>query len=515
MKTQKILIVDDELSVRELLSEMITYTCGYPTDCAVDGLDGLDKIQHNEYELVFTDMKMPRLNGLDFLKKVKMQKPYLPVVLITAYSNIDLAVKAMKEGASDFVTKPFKPQELKLIIDKLLSEKMFLSEIAEDCDCNMVMEKLNSNLYQKLREISTLYFASAELDEIFDNKELFEKTVDIAERLFKVKEASFGIVQDTNIEIKNAVGCEKKMLPIKGTIFEKVLRTKTYYIAPPGEINPHNGAPLNSPFFSIPFILNSKVVGVLSLSKKINDMEFGDNEILLAMALAKKAGLKMENNALYESIFSNLMNTLNSLITVIGVRDFYTKQHSERIVAYALGIAETMQCGEDIKDIIRVGGFLHDIGKIGVSDTVLLKPTRLNDDEIAQIRMHPVLGDNIIKPLGYFPKERLIIRHHHENYNGTGYPDGLAAGEIPFIARIVSIVDTYDAMTTDRPYRKALGHDVAVAELQRCAGTQFDPEIVKAFCSRPPMSKSDMKKHSDLNYLGHYIQREKVESYNQ
>ncbi len=482
MKKPEILIVDDELNVREVLNEMIHHVYGHSAECAVDGIDGINKVQHNEYDLVFTDLKMPRLNGLDFLKEVKKIKPYLPVVILTAYSTIDNAVNAMKEGASDFVTKPFKLKDLKSIIDRLLNEKSLLSEISDNGSSQMTVGRLNSKLYKRLQELNTLYFTSTELDEIYDNKELFEKIVDIAARLFKVKKVSFGIVEDTEIRIKRAIGCEEKTLPIKGRIFEKVLNNKTCHIASFGEANPYNGEPLASPFFSVPFILNGEVFGVLNLSDKADGTTFKDDDIALATAFAKKAGLRIENNALYESFYNNQVNTLKSLIIAIEARDSYTKQHSERMIGYALQIAETMGCTEEIKDAIRFGGYLHDVGKIGVRDTVLLKPGRLNDEEMAQIRMHPVIGDNIIKPLGYFPEERLIVRHHHESYDGSGYPDGLAGEEIPFIARIVSVADAYDAMTTARPYRNALSHDSAIAELQRCAGTQFAPDVVRAFC---------------------------------
>ena len=140
-----------------------------------------------------------------------------------------------------------------------------------------------------------------------------------------------------------------------------------------------------------------------------------------------------------------------------------------------------MNISPERKDAISFGGYLHDIGKIGVRDTILLKPGKLTPEEFAEIKMHPVIGDNIIKPIRFFPMEREIILHHHENYNGTGYPNGLAGDNIPLTARILAVANTYDAMTTSRPYRMALTHEAAIEELLRCSRTQFDAEIVRAF----------------------------------
>jgi HD-GYP domain-containing protein (c-di-GMP phosphodiesterase class II) len=206
-----------------------------------------------------------------------------------------------------------------------------------------------------------------------------------------------------------------------------------------------------------------------------------DDEIYVGLTFAKKAALRIENNALYEVLYNNLVNNLKSLVISIEARDSYTKQHSERVTDYALQIVEVMNiCGEE-KDAIQFGGYLHDVGKIGVRDTVLLKPGKLTDEEMEEIKMHPVIGDNIIKPLRFFPKERELILYHHERIDGTGYPHGISGDSIPTTVRILSVADTYDAMTSSRPYRIARTHDFAIEELKRCSGTQFDAEIVHAF----------------------------------
>ncbi len=481
MEKGKILIIDDDPLICDLLSGILKNIKGCTTDTAVDGLDGIEKIQKDKYDIVFTDLQMPRLSGMDFLRAAKKIEPATPVVVITGCSSIEGAINAMKEGASDFVTKPFRIDEINSIVDRLISERRLFSKITENADYDKIVKGLNLELFKRLQEISILHTISTELDKIYDNREIFERIVEMASRLLKVKEASFGIVENGNLKIKRAIGTRERTIPISGTLFEHVINKRDYYLASFGEVNPHSGPPLTSPFFSIPFIIKGEVFGILNLANKADGSEFTEDEISIALTLAKKAALRIENNALYELFYNNLINTLKSLVITIEARDSYTMQHSERVTGFALEIAEVMKIAEDEKDAIRFGGYLHDIGKISVRDTVLLKPGKLTDEEMKEIRLHPVIGYNIIEPIGSFKSERLLIRNHHENFNGRGYPDGLAGDKIPLICRILAVADTYDAMTSTRPYRKALSHKAAINELQRCSGTQFDGEVARAF----------------------------------
>ncbi|MBI5849289.1 MAG: response regulator [Nitrospirae bacterium] len=485
MDKGRILIVDDDPIVRDVLYDILNNVGGYQADLAFDGIDGLEKLSRQEYDIVFTDLTMPRMNGMDFLKETIKTVPGVPVVVITGFSSIDNAVNAMREGAKDFITKPFKIETVLGTAAKILGERRLLFKISHNHDNENMVGKLNSELFKSLHEIGILQSISNEIDGIFSNKEIYEKLVEMVSRLFVVREASFGIVENGDLKIEAAIGTTARTISSIGTIFETVISAKTYYMALPGELNPHDNTPLTSPFFSIPLIMNEEVFGILNISHKADGTAFTDYEISLALTFAKKAALRIENNALYEVFYSNLINTLKSLVTSIEARDIYTRNHSERVANYALQVAEVMNFSNDDKEIIRFGGYLHDIGKIGVRDTVLLKPSKLTDDEFREIRLHPVIGDNIIKPIKFFPRERELIRHHHERFDGKGYPDGLAGERIPLVVRIMNVVDTFDAMTTSRPYRTARTHKDAVEELLRCSGTQFDGEIVKAFLQTP------------------------------
>jgi len=188
------------------------------------------------------------------------------------------------------------------------------------------------------------------------------------------------------------------------------------------------------------------------------------------------------------------MLTAQTLIEVVHLKDIYTGGHSVRVGTYTRRIAEALNLGRQETDQIALAATLHDIGKIGIPDAILLKEGSLDADEWVHVKRHCEYGWSILRHIAELEPVGLMLLHHHERYDGFGYPVGLAGEQIPLGSRVISVADAYDAMTTDRPYRKALGRDIAMEELRRCAGTQFDPIVVEAFCasmgSRPKSLQS-------------------------
>jgi HD-GYP domain-containing protein (c-di-GMP phosphodiesterase class II) len=175
--------------------------------------------------------------------------------------------------------------------------------------------------------------------------------------------------------------------------------------------------------------------------------------------------------------------TIFAFVRAIDARDPYTARHSEKVAGYAVGLARALGLPEADCERIHLAGLLHDVGKVALERSILHKPGRLTDDEWQQVREHPARSAHIIGAVSRFSAFVPGARHHHERFDGRGYPDGLAAEAIPLDARILAVADAYDAMTSDRSYRPALGHDEAIGRLRADAGTQFDPECVRAFAA--------------------------------
>ncbi len=336
----KIMVVDDEENIRILVKEILEEQGGYRVDAFKNGKEALNQFlkAKDDYAVIMSDIKMPVMDGMEFLKEVKAVNPDMVIIMISALNDINSAITAMNNGAYTYITKPFKISELLLVIRKAIEKRKLLME---------------NRQYQKNLEI---------------------------------------MVEDKTIELKKAY-------------------------------------------------------------EELNDI--------------------------YES-------TLTALVNALDARDTETEGHSERVVAYTMELAKLMDIkDEEFLNILKTAALLHDIGKIGIEDSILRKPGKLTDEEWVQMKTHPVLGYKIIKNIKQLNEAAQIVLHHHEKYDGTGYPFGLKGEEIPIGSRIFAVADTIDAMTSDRPYRKALPFEKVADELKNFKGEQFDPDVVDAFFEKP------------------------------
>ncbi len=203
---------------------------------------------------------------------------------------------------------------------------------------------------------------------------------------------------------------------------------------------------------------------------------------LLTSELAEKVGeLGKLNSNLEKEVHRRTTSLLTGLITALDLRDTETQSHSRRVAVYARRLAQKLGLAEPTVLDVAHGALLHDVGKIGVSDTILLKPGKLTDEEWVEMRKHAVHGYQILSGIEFLGDARQIVLEHHERWDGKGYPQGLGGKQIHIGARIFAVIDTYDAMTSDRPYRKALSHEIASEEILKNSGTQFDPSVVDAW----------------------------------
>ena len=183
----------------------------------------------------------------------------------------------------------------------------------------------------------------------------------------------------------------------------------------------------------------------------------------------------------YEKLENSYLESIETLRYTVEAKDTYTRGHSDRVFEFSVLIGKYVGLSDSDIKILKIGGLFHDIGKIGVPDTILQKNSKLTDDEYSEIKNHPSIGSHILSTASIFKDIIPIVKHHHERFDGHGYPSQLAGNDIPYLARITAIADTFDAMTSKRSYRDALPLDVVIAEFERCKGSQFDPELADVF----------------------------------
>ncbi len=229
-----------------------------------------------------------------------------------------------------------------------------------------------------------------------------------------------------------------------------------------------------------PMINRGKALGIIYVDSPQQNA-FDRQGLALLSAIALKASVAVDNSGLYDDLRSLFYNTVETLVRTIQAKDQYTSGHSVRVSRYSLLIADKLGLSNKERHQLYLAAMLHDIGKIGVPDDLLNRPGKLTEEEMERVRNHVQLGASMIEMLGEMHPIVPLIRHHHEAWDGSGYPDGLRGEEIPLISRIVAAADMYDAMTSDRAYRKARTHQEAVAEVERVRGVKLDPRVADAF----------------------------------
>lgn len=234
-------------------------------------------------------------------------------------------------------------------------------------------------------------------------------------------------------------------------------------------------------FIAAPLFSKGKVIGVLNINNKLNGEPFNQNDLDLLTTVAGQAATAVENSNLYRDIRSSYFDTVRALVNALEAKDKYSKGHSERVTLLAMMIADEIGLPDDRKIALQHAGVLHDIGKIGISLSILNKDGKLTGEEYDMIKDHPLIGERILDPITFLKDVKHIVADHHERFDGKGYPHQKSGDELSLEAKILAVADTFDALTSDRPYRKALPFEDAVAEIKRCSSTQFDPAVVSVF----------------------------------
>jgi response regulator RpfG family c-di-GMP phosphodiesterase len=480
-----VLVVDDEEIVRETLEALIR-GCGkeYAPHEAPNGLEALHILRSVPIDFAFIDINMPEMNGLELLKNIRQSYRELLVVIITGQPSYSVVLEALRQGASDFLSKPFTLEELKIALEKLKKERRLREEnviLFRQAQEKKILENLNCQLDKKIREQHFLHAINTSLENVRHTGDFYPLILQMALELTDGGQASFMLLdqEHNRLELVDCLGKDGlKTDEIWEAAYQVVINQTPIFIS--GRKKGMLEGVSVKTGLSMPLMVRGELFGVLNVSKK-SDQGLGSEDLFLLNQLAERSALTVENLALYESMAINLYDTLRALVNTLEARDPYSSQHSERVTRFAMRFAQELNLPPEEVDSIRFAGSLHDIGKVGIRDAILLKPGKLLPEEMDVIKTHPEIGSNIVEPLGLLPRERTLILHHHERWDGTGYPAGLAGPEIPYLSRILALADTFDALTSDRPYRRRWTWRDALQEIEANSGTQFDPELVKPF----------------------------------
>ena len=356
------------------------------------------------------------------------------------------------------------------------------------------LEQKNLNLGQAVERLSTIYKIGLAINSTMDIDRLFNLIVRTTTTTLR---ASIGyiILYDAHnncLNVTNLIGSGKLLAP-KTAIPMKESSVSTWVIKnrQPILISDIKQTPQFDRFSDLgyerkslicaPLMVKNEIIGTISVVNKLDDSQFSSDEMEMLSTIAAQAAIAIKNATLYDEQQQTYLNTIQALVSAIEASDSYTKGHSERVTRYCLEIGRRLNLSIDRMQILERAAILHDIGKIGIDLSLLHKEGKLTPKDIKELQQHPVIGMHILEPIEFLHDVRVCIGQHHERFDGMGYPNRIKKDEQLIEARILAIADSFDAMTSDRPYRKALPLDSAISELIENAGTQFDPAIVKVF----------------------------------
>lgn len=351
------------------------------------------------------------------------------------------------------------------------------------------LRERSESLTKRVLEIATLYEMSKALGSTLDMEVLLDLVLDSTLRIFDA-DLGYIILLDHHtgqLEIRAWRGGERERPgaeALRTSMSEWVIREGRPLIFNPVQVDAGDRQDSLTGALAalcVPLVSSEGTFGAITVGHSKPDMRFTADDVRLMLTIANHANIAIGNIDLFSNLEDSYLATVRSLAIAVDAKDPYTRGHSDRVATYVVKIADRLELSRDQKIAIEIAAYLHDIGKIGVRDDILLKLGTLDDAEMAEMRHHPLIAANILKPVGFPWPIAPIVRHHHERWDGLGYPAGLRGEEIPLLARILTIADSFEAMISSRPYRVARTLEEAIAELRNCAGTHFDPAIVEAF----------------------------------
>jgi len=509
-KLARILVVDDEEEIRHLLVELLSGP-DRVIDVAGDGQAALDRVHRTAYDVIISDIVMPGIDGLDLLQRVLVIRPETRVIVITGVGSTDWAKQAIRCGAFDYVEKPFDMVGFRELVERALhagpspsghraaagASDRFYDPLTGLWTHRYFFEHLvhlrarcrrsNSPLSVLILDIDDFsevntgfgYAAGdAVLAEVAQRLQRRIRETDIAARygseefVVALPETSVAEAHRVAERIRSAVRAEPFPLGLserrRVTVSIGLAECETGFIESEDDLVRRAAEALQM----------AKAGGkdrcVIWQPKDAEQLDAPRADLASVQMLVERVG------QINQRLKQTYLESTRALIAAVEAKDPYTEAHSMTVAAYAEGIARQMGVDPSAIQIIKTAALLHDIGKIGVPDSILTKPGKLSEAEWRIVKRHPIMAVQILEHTSFLRAELPIILYHHEWWNGSGYPEGLAGTRIPEGARILHVADAMEAMFSTRAYKEGFGVERVIEELRRCSGIQFDPAVAEA-----------------------------------
>jgi putative nucleotidyltransferase with HDIG domain len=466
----RLLLIEDEEPFALLLKEYLTME-GFSVALAREGGEAIELYHRKGFDLVLSDLELPGMKGLELLRRLRAEPRPPVVVLISGFGTMETAITAMREGAYDYLPKPFRLEDLSLTLKRAYEHKRLSDENIQ------------------LRESLALYQLSMDLNatrSLPELREVLRKFIlqtfpcDLYFFLLRGEEGSW-VVSD-HYDPQGRYSSPQEIIEsfYKPELIKRFIQMESLFFADgePPLVSSHRIFVPRSGMI-VPATYQGRILGALGIFRDPPHPPFTPGERKTMEIIGSRTALSLENMNLIAHLEETFLASIQGFVNAIEARDGDTRGHSERVARWAILIGTLLHLPQEELEILRRGALLHDIGKIGVRTDFLFHKDGLDPREYEEFKHHTIIGKRILEPIPFLKPVLDIVYLHHERWDGTGYPLGLKGEEIPLRVRIVTLADALDVMTYGRSYRQAYSLDRVKEELSRCAGTQFDPRLVE------------------------------------
>ncbi len=486
---RNILLIEDQPAVRDVMLELID-EAGVHADvrCAGSLGQARELLSTGRWDCMVADLTLGDGQSLELVAELRARDDRMPVVLVSGFLSTDRLREARRLGVDHVLHKPFHPNALLEIMRDIFGVREAVPAVDGGADVVACSDALLPELFRMDRRLGLMFRMVNEIPRHADVSGICNSALALAMDMIQAGRGFIALFDRTTEKlfmmahrIGDAGGpvcsdCRLNETPfaalLNGEI--EVMRQEDCEDAPAC----WPGVPVAG-YVAVPVRLQGRATGVVCLMDCRDQAAFEEQQQQMLGLLVSQLDTLLDNCAVHAALENSMRETLIALVRSLEARDRYTKDHSARVSKISTRLARRLGLDDSMISLVRTGGLLHDIGKVGIQDTVLLKPGRFSAAEYEIIKSHPVIGDAILRHMDTLGPEREIVRHHHERMDGGGYPDGLKGEAIPLPSRIVCVADSIDAMTTHRVYRMAQPVSFCIEQLKKNSGTQFDAMVAE------------------------------------